>query len=89
MDETNKSVNNHAGAEIELSVGLAAAIKDYGEACHDYGLGNPMNLAQMNGLYALTQEAWGKVSKILDDLKAAHDAERELKARTAARMRKL
>lgn len=57
-------------AEANLTDELAAAIKEYGEVCHDCGLGNPMNLAQMNRLYALTQDKWEKVSKILDALKA-------------------
>jgi|WetSurMetagenome_2_1015567.scaffolds.fasta_scaffold141551_2 hypothetical protein len=59
-------------SKSELSERLADAIKIYGECCHNYGLGNPLNIGQLDRLYALTQDSWLKISNILEEINAAN-----------------
>lgn len=74
MTDTNELEQEPRSGLSDLTVKLADAIKIYGECCHNYGLGNPLNIEQLNRLYALTQDSWLKISNILEEIKAANES---------------
>lgn len=50
-----------------FDMALKAAF-DYGEASVNYGLANPLNVKQMDILFAVKRDAWAKLHAILESV---------------------